>query len=419
MKLKEKDNEIYKLIEKEKKRRQEGLELIPSENHTSPAVLEALSSILNDKYAEGYPEKRYYGGCEIVDQAEKICQERAKKLFNVPYVNVQPYSGSPANHAVHFALLKPGDKTMGMDLTVGGHLTHGAKVNFSGKYYQSFSYGVSQKTGRIDFKELKSLVSKNKPKMIWAGTTAYPRILDWKKFREVSDSVNAYLVADIAHIAGLVVAGVHPSPVPYVDIVTTTTHKTLRGPRGGIIMVTERGLKKDKDLCSKIDKAVFPGLQGGPHEHQISGIAVCLKEAQKASYRKYGQQIVNNSKFLAQELIKHGFDLVTGGTDNHLMVVDLRNKKVSGKQAQELLDKAGITLNKNTVPFDPNPPYNPSGIRLGTPAVTTRGMKEKEMKKIASWINEVIENKEKSCPKVRKEIKEFCKKFPIPQCLEK
>jgi glycine hydroxymethyltransferase len=412
--LKKKDSLIYKLIEKERKRRQEGLELIPSENHTSPAVLEALSSILNDKYAEGYPGKRYYGGCENVDEVEEICRERVKKIFDVPYANVQPYSGSPANHAVHFAVLKPNDKVMGMDLLVGGHLTHGSKVNFSGKYYRSFCYGVDKKTGDIDYKGLLEKVKKEKPKLIWVGTTAYPRFLDWKKFRKIADSVNSYLVADIAHIAGLVVAGVHPSPVPYVDIVTTTTHKTLRGPRGGIIMVTRKGLKKNKDLPSLIDKAIFPGLQGGPHEHQIAGIAVALKEALTPEFKKYGKQIVLNSEALAKELIKENFNLVTQGTDNHLMVVDLTNKKVSGQEAQNLLDQAGITVNKNTIPFDLNPPYNPSGIRLGTPAVTTRGMKEKEMKKIAQWISQVISEKnQKTCSRVKKEISFFCKKFPI------
>ncbi len=414
-KLKKVDPKIYELISDERKRREEGLEMIPSENHTSPAVLEALSSILNDKYAEGYPQKRYYGGCRIVDKVETLCQERAKKLFNVPYVNVQPYSGSPANHAVHFAVLKPGDKTMGMDLLVGGHLTHGAKVNFSGKYYKSFHYSVDEKSGKIDYNEFLKVAKKEKPKLIWVGTTAYPRILDWKKFKEIADSVKAYLCADIAHIAGLVIAEAHPSPVPYVDIVTTTTHKTLRGPRGGMIMVTKQGLKKDKDLPLKINKAVFPGLQGGPHEHQIAGIAVCLKEAATASFKKYGKQIVKNNKRLAKELKKRKFNLVTDGTDNHLMVIDLRNKNVSGSEANDFLSKAGITVNKNTVPFDPNPPFRPSGIRLGTPAITTRGMKEKEMEKIAFWISEVIDKKNnKTCLKVEKEVKNLCKKFPIP-----
>ncbi len=408
------DPKIYNLINLERKRRQDGLEMIPSENHTSPEVLKALSSILNDKYSEGYPKKRYYGGNEFIDEIEILCQERAKKLFFVPYVNVQPYSGSPANHAVYFAVLNPGDRVMGMDLQVGGHLTHGFKVNFSGKYYKATSYGVDEKSGKIDFKEMEKIAKKHKPKLIWASTTAYPRVLDWKKFRTVADSVGAYLAADIAHIAGLVIVGAHPSPAPHVDIITTTTHKTLRGPRGGMIMVTKSGLKKDKNLPSKIDKAVFPGLQGGPHEHQIAGIAVCLKEASTAAFKKYGNQIVKNSKVLAKRLKKKGFDLTTKGTDNHLMVVDLRSKDILGQEAQDLLDKSGITVNKNTIPFDPNPPYRPSGIRLGTPAITTRGMKEKEMEKIADWIAEVIEKKdEKTCLKIRKKVRVFCKRFPI------
>ncbi len=413
-KLKESDSKIYNLIQEEKKRRQDGLEMIPSENHTSPAVLEALSSILNDKYAEGYPNRRYYGGCEIVDQVETICQERIKSLFNVPYANVQPYSGSPANHAVHFAILNPGDKTMGMDLLVGGHLTHGSKVSFSGKYYKSFCYTIDQRTGEIDYDKFLKTAKKEKPKLIWVGTTAYPRILDWKKFRDIADSVGAYLCADVAHIAGLIIAGVHPSPVSHAHVITTTTHKTLRGPRGGIIMVTKEGLKKDDKLPEKINKAVFPGLQGGPHEHQIAGIAVALKEAATVSFKKYGQQIVKNSKFLAKELINNGFELVTGGTDNHLMVIDLRKKKISGREADHLLNISGITVNKNTIPFDPRSPFDPSGIRLGTPAVTSRKMKEKEMKKIALWITEIIDKKDtKVCDKIKKEIKLFCKDFPI------
>lgn len=414
-KLKEVDRKIFDLLKAERKRREEGLEMIPSENHTSPAVLESLSSILNDKYAEGYPGKRYYGGCEVVDRVETLCQERARKLFDVPYVNVQPYSGSPANHAVHFAVLNPGDTVMGMDLSVGGHLTHGFKVNFSGKYYKAVSYGVRESDGKIDYEAMAKLAQKEKPGLIWAGTTAHPRMIDWRRFRKIADSVGAYLAADIAHIAGLVVAGVHPSPVPHVHIVTTTTHKTLRGPRGGMIMVTPSGIKKDPDLTEKIDKAVFPGLQGGPHEHQIAGIATCLHEASTRGYRRYGEQVVKNADVLAKELVKMGFDLVSGGTDNHLMVVDLRSKGVSGQKAQKLLDEAGITVNKNTIPFDPNPPFRPSGIRLGTPAVTTRGMKGKQMRMIASWIKEVIEgNDERICKKVRREVKDLCKGFPIP-----
>ena len=411
--LKKTDSEIYKLIKAERKRRQEGLEMIPSENHTSPAVLEALSSIFNDKYSEGYPGKRYYGGNENVDKVEILCQERAKKLFKVPYVNVQPYSGSPANQAVYFAVCNPGDKVMGMALPSGGHLTHGWKVNFSGKYYSAIQYGLVEKSEKIDYEGLAKAARKFKPKIIWVGATAYPRFFNWRKFRQIADSVNAYLCADIAHIAGLIIAGVHPSPVPFAHIITTTTHKTLRGPRGAIIMITKEGIKKDPELPQKIDKAVFPGLQGGPHEHQIAAIAVCLKEASSTAFKKYGKQIVKNCKVLASELLKYGLRLITGGTDNHLLLIDLRNKGISGKEAESLLDKAGITVNKNAVPFDPNPPFNPSGIRLGTPAITTRGMKEKEMRKIAFWINEVISNR-KSISKIKKEVKKLCQKFPIP-----
>jgi len=411
--LKSVDPVIYELIEAERKRRQEGLEMIPSENHASPAVLAVLSSILNDKYAEGYPQKRYYGGNEIIDKVESLCQERAKKLFGVPYVNVQPYSGSPANQAVYFALCQPGETVMGMVLPHGGHLTHGWKVNFSAKYYRSVQYGVDEKTHLLDYDGMAKLVQEFRPRLIWVGATAYPRIFDWQKLRQIADLCGAYLCADIAHIAGLIVAGVHPSPVPFSHIITTTTHKTLRGPRGGMIMVTEEGLKKDPELGQKIDKAVFPGLQGGPHEHQIGAIAVCLKEAATPAFRKYGKQVIKNAQVLANELIKCGFNLITGGTDNHLILIDLRNKGVSGQEAETRLDKAGITVNKNTIPFDPNPPFKPSGIRLGTPALTTRGMKEKEMKQVAKWINEAISHPE-SCAKIRSEVKKLCRKFPIP-----
>ncbi len=413
MKIQKIDPQISKLIDKEIERQKTTLEMIPSENHTSPAVREALGSILTDKYAEGYPGKRYYAGLEFYDKIESLCQERAKKIFKVPHANVQPYSGSPANQAVYFALLNPGDTVMGMSLPHGGHLTHGWKVNFSAKYYNSIQYGVDEKTSLINYDKMKEMAEKSKPKLIWVGATAYPRIFDWEKFAEIADSVGAYLCADIAHIAGLIVGGVHPSPVPFVHIVTTTTHKTLRGPRGGMIMVTEKGVKKDLELPQKIDKAVFPGLQGGPHENNIAAIAVCLKEASAPAFKKYAEQIVRNSRALALELLKYGFNLVSGGTDNHLILIDLRNKNISGKEAQERLEKAGITINKNTIPYDPNPPFNPSGIRLGTPAITTRGMKEKEMKKIASWINEVI-SKSESVAKIRQEIKKFCKKFPLP-----
>ena len=413
MKLKKVDSQISKLIEKEIDRQKTSLEMIPSENHTSLAVREALGSVLTDKYAEGYPGKRYYAGLEFYDKIETLCQERAKKLFGVPYANVQPYSGSPANQAVYFALLNLGDTVMGMSLPHGGHLTHGWKVNFSAKYFNSVQYGVDEKTNLINYQEMEKLAKKVKPKLIWVGATAYPRIFDWEKFAKIADSIGAYLAADIAHIAGLIVAGVHPSPVPFCHIVTTTTHKTLRGPRGGMIMVTEKGLSKDPELPKKIDKTVFPGLQGGPHENNIAAIAVCLKEASSPAFKKYGKQIIKNSKALASELLKYGFDLVTGGTDNHLILVDIRNKGILGKEAQIRLEKAGITINKNTIPYDPNPPFNPSGIRLGTPAITTRGMKEKEMKKIAFWINEVFSNP-KSWPKIRKEVKKLCRRFPLP-----
>ncbi len=413
MELQKVDLKIAKLIERERERQETTLEMIPSENHTSPAVREALGSILTDKYAEGYPQKRYYAGLKFYDQIEEICRQRAKRLFNVPYVNVQPYSGSPANQAVYFAVCQPGEKVMGLSLPQGGHLTHGWQVNFSAKYYKSFQYGLDKKSHLIDYSEMEKIAKKIKAKLIWVGATAYPRIFDWKKMAEIADSVDAYLAADISHIAGLIVGGVHPSPVPYVHIITTTTHKTLRGPRGGMIMVTEKGFKKDSLLGEKIDRAVFPGLQGGPHENNIAAIAVCLKEASQPNFKKYAKQIVKNSKTLAEELIKQGFNLISGGTDNHLILIDLRNKSISGKEAQDRLEKAGITVNKNTIPFDPQSPFNPSGIRLGTPALTTRGMKEKEMKKIGQWISEVISNP-KSCSRIRKEVKLFSQKFPLP-----
>jgi glycine hydroxymethyltransferase len=408
-----KDQEVYEILKKEEKRKEDTLEMIPSENHTSRAVLEALSSVFNDKYAEGYPGKRYYGGNEYIDELEILCQERVKKIFNVPFVNVQPYSGSPANQAVYFALLEPGEKVLGMHLNSGGHLTHGWKVNFSGKYYQSFFYGVDEKTHLINYDEVEEIAKREKPKLIFVGATAYPRIIDFKRFRDIADSVGAYLCADISHIAGLVVAGAHPSPVDYAHVVTTTTHKTLRGPRGALIMVTETGLEKDKELGEKINKAVFPGLQGGPHEHQVAAIAVCLKGATEDSFKEYGKQIVLNAKELAKELLKNGFNLISGGTDNHLLLLDLTNKGISGKEAQILLEKAGIIVNKNAVPFDTRPPADPSGIRLGTPAVTTRGMKEKEMREIAIFISEVIEKK--NFNEVKEKVKNLCLNFKLPK----
>ncbi|MCX6723849.1 MAG: serine hydroxymethyltransferase [Candidatus Staskawiczbacteria bacterium] len=414
MKLKKQDPQVAKLIELETERQKTSLEMIPSENHSSPAVREALGSLLTDKYAEGYPGKRYYAGLKYYDILENLCQDRAKKLFGVAHVNVQPYSGSPANAAVYMAVCEPGDTIMGMALPMGGHLTHGWKVNFSAKFYNSVQYGVDEKTGLINYDEVEKLAKEKKPKLIFVGATAYSRIFDWKRLGEIADSVGAYLAADIAHIAGLVAGGAHPSPVPYVHIVSTTTHKTLRGPRGGMIMVTQKGVEKDPDLPKKIDRAIFPGLQGGPHMHQIAGIAVCLKEASTPAFKKYAKQIVKNARALAKELKEYGFNLVSGGTDNHLILIDLRNKNIAGPEAQDLLEEAGITINKNSIPFDPAPPFKPSGIRMGTPAITTRGMKEKEMKIIAGWINEVVSNKN-SVKKVREEIKKLCKKFPLPK----
>ena len=432
------DPKVYELIEAELQRRKKGLEMIPSENHTSPAVLEALGSILTDKYSEGYPGRRYYGGNQFIDQVENLAIERAKQAFGVPYVNVQPYSGSPANLAVHVAVCKPGDITMGLDLTHGGHLTHGSKVSATGQYYQNFPYHVGA-DGRIDFEEVRSLAKEHKPVLIWVGYTAYSREFPFKEFAEIADEVSAYLAADISHIAGLVLGEAHPSPVPFVHIVTTTTHKTLRGPRGALVMVTEKGLQKDPELGEKIQKAVFPGLQGGPHNHQTAAIAVALEEAMKPEFKEYAHQVVKNAKALAAGLMESSLKLVSNGTDTHLMVVDLTPfGKGMGVFAEKALDLAGITLNKNTIPGDPSPFY-PSGIRLGTPALTTRGMKEGEMKRVAGWITRVIEEvKAYQLPeskderkqyvssfendmarnlvvlKVRGEIEELCEQFPLP-----
>ncbi len=411
--IKKQDPQIAELIEKEIERQKTSLEMIPSENHSSPAVREALGSLLTDKYAEGYPGKRYYAGLEYYDQIENICRDRAKELFGVVHANVQPYSGSPANSAVYMALCKPEDTIMGMSLPHGGHLTHGWKVSFSGKLFNSVQYGVDEKTNLVNYDEVEKLAKESHPKIIWAGATAYPRIFDWEKFAKIADSVGAYLATDISHIAGLVVAGVHPSPAEYAHIITTTTHKTLRGPRGGIIMVTKKGIEKDPELPQKIDKAVFPCMQGGPHENSIAAIAIALKEASLPSFKEYGSQIIKNAKALASELVKLGFNLVSGGTDNHLILIDLRNKNISGKDSQNRLEKAGITTNKNSIPFDTASPFDPSGLRLGTPAITTRGMKENEMVKIAQWINRVINN-ENECDKIREEVREFCKGFPLP-----
>ncbi|OGH22160.1 MAG: serine hydroxymethyltransferase [Candidatus Levybacteria bacterium RIFCSPHIGHO2_02_FULL_37_18] len=389
--LKQIDPQVHKLVLEEQKRQREVLEMIPSENYASGAVMEALGNELTNKYSEGYAKKRYYQGNRVIDDIELLAEERAKKLFGVVHVNVQPYSGSPANTAVYFALLEPfKDKIMGLSLAFGGHLTHGSPVSFSGKYFPIVSYTLDKK-GYLDFAEIERLAKFHKPKIIVCGATAYPRIIDFKKFGQIADKVGAYLLADISHITGLIIAGVHPSPVPYAHIIMTTTHKTLRGPRGAMIMVTQKGLKKDPELADKVDKAVFPGLQGGPHDNQTAAIAVALKEAATLKFRVYGKQIVKNARVLADELIKYGFNLSSGGTDNHLLLIDLQNKGVNGAVAALALEVSGIVLNKNAVPNDPMPPFYPSGIRLGTPAITTRGLKEREMKKVAKWIHQTIE----------------------------
>lgn len=409
MSLKEFDPEIYKLIQNERRRQGEVLELIASENYVSTSVLDALGSVLTNKYAEGYPRKRYYGGNEVVDQVEELAIERTRKAYELPldwHVNVQPYSGSPANLEVYAGLLEPKDTIMAMDLAHGGHLTHGSPVNFSGKMYNFVHYGVNQKTGRLDYTEILKTADRVKPKLLLSGFTAYPREIDFKKFREIADKVGAICMADISHISGLIVGGAHQSPIPFFDVVTTTTHKTLRGPRGAIIMC------KDK-FATAIDKAVFPGMQGGPHENAIASIAVALKEASSAAFKRYAEQIVKNSKALANSLQDFGFKLVSDGTDNHLMLIDLTNKNITGKQAQLLLEESGIIVNKNMVPFDPRPPLDPSGIRIGTAAITSRGMKEKEMSKVASWMAAVITD-HNVAKQVKEEIKRFTKNFPAP-----
>ena len=403
------DPEIYEFIEREKKRQREGIELIPSENYTSAAVMEAMGSILTNKYSEGYPGKRYYGGQENIDAIENLAIERAKKLFGAEHVNVQPYSGSPANTAIYFALLKFGDTIMGLKLDHGGHITHGLPISFSGKAYNFIQYEVSKEGGKIDMEAVRKMALENKPKMIVAGFTAYPRDIEWKKFKEIADEVGAITMADISHTAGLIAGGVLESPVPYFDVVMTTTHKTLRGPRGAIIMCKEK-------FAKDIDRAVFPGLQGGPHEHIIAGKAIAFGEALKPEFKVYAKQIQTNARHLAEAMKKRGFTLVSDGTDTHLILADLTNKGVPGKQAQAVLDTVGITLNKNTVPFDTRSPMDPSGIRLGTPAVTTRGMKEAEMDRIADWLDRVISNITDTAlhAKIKEEVKEMCLRFPVP-----
>lgn len=433
------DPKLFSAIRREEKRQRETLQLIPSENYASSAVIAALGTVLTNKYSEGYPGKRYYQGNEFIDEIESLAQERAKKIFGVAHVNVQPYSGSPANSAVLFALCEPGDTIMGLKLSAGGHLTHGQpKITFSGKYFHSVQFGLDEK-GLIDYKEVERLAKKTKPKVMIIGTTSYPLILQWRLFAKIADEVGAYFVADIAHVAGLIAGGAYPSPVPWAHVVTTTTHKTLRGPRGAMIMVTKKGLCKDSALAEKIDKAVFPGLQGGPHNHTTAGIAQALYEAEKPSFSRYARQVVRNAAVLSEKLKQYGLTLVAGGTESHLMVIDLRPLALSGNVVATALEKAGIICNANAVPNDHMPPFFPSGIRIGTPAVTTRGMKEDEMEKIAHWIVEVINHvqdeklptepgkrfafvqefekragKDKFLVEIRQEVRSFARRFPVP-----
>ncbi|MBA3962604.1 MAG: serine hydroxymethyltransferase [Chthoniobacterales bacterium] len=403
------DPEIFAAIEEEEKRQRENIELIASENFTSRAVMEAQGSCLTNKYAEGYPGKRWYGGCENVDVVEQLAIDRARKLFDAEHVNVQPHSGAQANMAVYFAGIKPGDRILGLNLAHGGHLTHGHPANFSGKLYQVTQYGVSEKTELIDYDALAKQAEEVRPAMITAGASAYPRFLDFARLREIADSVNALLFIDMAHIAGLVAGGEHPSPVPHAHFVTTTTHKSLRGPRGGIVMCQEK-------FAKAIDSSVFPGVQGGPLMHVIAAKAVCFKEALHPSFRAYQRQVILNAKALAAGVAKQGFRIVSGGTDNHLMLVDLRPKEINGKDAQNILDRAGITVNKNAIPFDTYPIFKPGGIRLGTPAVTTRGMKEEEMLEIADLIGEALAGREDehAIGKVRERVQQLTRKFPLP-----
>jgi glycine hydroxymethyltransferase len=407
--LKQFDPEIYDIIRQEERYELETVRLIPSENYVSQAVLEASGSILTNKYSEGYSAKRYYEGQRYIDQLETLVIERAKNLFHAEHANVQPYSGSPANLAVYFGLLKPGDKIMGMGLPHGGHLSHGWNVSITGQFWKAVQYPVDRENRRIDYGELRDMARRERPQMIVAGATAYPRQLDFRLFGEIAKEVGAFLLADIAHIAGLVIAGAHPDPIPYADVVTTTTHKTLRGPRGAMILCR-------KELADRIDRAVFPGLQGGPHNHTTAAIGVALREAATPAFKEYGHQVVRNAKAMAEELMRRGFDLVSGGTDNHLILIDLTNKTVPGKKAAKALEKAGIVCNYNTVPYDPRKPFNPSGIRLGTPAVTSRGMGEEQMRQIAVWMDQVVAqvDDEAALAKIGEEVRSMCRSFPAP-----
>ena len=420
--LQEQDPDIYGWIQKEITRQSDGLEMIPSENHTSGAVLEALGSRLTDKYSEGYPGMRYYGGCENVDAVENLARERAKELFGASHANVQPHSGCPANLVTYYALLDPGDTLMGLDLFHGGHMTHGLKLNFSSTFYKSVQYHC-RPDGYIDIDEMWRLAKEHRPKLIIGGGSAYPRIYEWHKYREIADSIGAWFVADMSHVAGLVAGGVYPNPVGIADVVTTTTHKTLRGPRGAMILCNgnpsaplKKAERTKENIPTLIDRALIPGLQGGPHNHQTAGIAVALREALQPGFKDYARQVINNAKTLAEALLSKGFELVTGGTESHLLLINLGNKNVSGKDGEKALSTAGITVNKNTVPFDPRSPFDPSGIRLGTPALTTRGMKEAEMTTIAAWIDRAVHNwqNETELEKIHAEVKELCQQFPLP-----
>ena len=408
--LEQYDPQIYELIRQEEARQSGSIRLIPSENYVSRAVMMASASCLTNKYAEGYPGKRYYEGQQVTDLIEKLAQDRAKKLFKADHANVQPYSGSVANLAAYAALINPGDTIMGMSLSHGGHLTHGWKVSLTSKFYNSVPYEVDIETGRLDYDMIRDLAKKHRPQIIISGATAYPRIIDFDIFGDIAKEVGAYLISDIAHIAGLVVAGIHKSPVPYADVVSTTTHKTLRGPRGGMLLCKA-------EHATKVDKAVFPGLQGGPHMHTLTAIAVAMAEADTPEFVAYAKQVVKNAKAMANKLMEYGFKLVSGGTDNHLMLIDLRNKDIPGKKLAKALDRARIVANYNTVPGDPAPPFNPSGLRLGTPAITTRGMREPEAEQIASFIHRVAEDldKESVIEQVGKEVLLLCSQFPVPE----
>jgi len=408
--IKDYDPELWKSIEQESKRQEDHIELIASENYTSLRVLEAQGSVLTNKYAEGYPRKRYYGGCEYVDIAEELAIERAKELFKADYVNVQPHSGSSANAAVFLALCKPGDVILGMSLDHGGHLTHGAKANFSGKNFEAYQYGLDSETGEIDYDQVRSLAKEHKPKLIVAGFSAYSGIVDWKRFREIADDIGSYLLVDMAHVAGLVATDCYPNPVPHADVVTTTTHKTLRGPRGGLILARE-----NEDISKKLNSAVFPGSQGGPLMHVIAAKAMCFKEALEPDFKDYQIQVKNNAKMMCETFMKRGVDIVSRGTENHMFLVDLINKGITGKDADAAIGRSNITVNKNAVPNDPQSPFVTSGLRIGTPAITTRGFKEEEAKLVANWISDILEDlqNEKVINKVKSEVKNICQNFPV------